>query len=290
MKKLLLVCCALVTLVGFAEVPYKIGVAGFTFWKKSLDETLEIMQRADVHYLCVKDFHLKYNSSEAEIAVFKEKCAKYGVVPYALGPLYTKEVSQLRPYFEFAMRMGVKVVVGVPYEPADEKDSWNKRRASRRQLEEISRLVEEFDIRYAIHNHGPASPTMYPSVASGWEVMKDLDPRIGFCMDVGWEYGCGEDPVKTIHKYGDRIYDIHLKNFEIGKPNGVATPLPRGKIDYVKVFAALAEVGYKGVCSLEYEADFEDNLAPISESVGYARGVMDAIGKIRQAGARSTVD
>lgn len=277
MKRFVVIGCVLAAAAAVAEVPFRLGMAGYTFHKKTLDETLAIMQKADVRYLCVKDFHLRYDSDDAAIAAFKERCAKYGVVPYGLGPLYTKDAAQLRPYFEFARRMGVKVVVGVPYEPTDEKDTWNRRKGSRRQLEEVDRLVREFDIRYAIHNHGPKSPEMYPNVAYGWELVKDLDPRVGFCLDVGWEFACGDDPAETIRRHGDRIHDVHIKNFEIGQPDGCATPLPRGKIDYVKVFTALAEAGYAGVCSLEYERDFTDNLAPIAESIGYARGVTDAI-------------
>ena len=82
-------------------IKFKFGLAGYTMHKKTLDETLAIMQKADVHYLCVKDFHLRYDASDAEIAAFKEKCAKYGVVPYALGPLYTKDIAQVRAYFAF---------------------------------------------------------------------------------------------------------------------------------------------------------------------------------------------
>ena len=277
MKKTTFAFAALTALPLLAEVPFNLGIAGYTFNKKTLDETLAIMEKVDAHYLCVKDFHLKYDASDAEIAAFKAKCAKAGVVPYALGPLYTKSNDKVRAYFEFAKRFGAKVVVGVPYDPTDEKDSWGKRVGSRKQLEYIDTLVKEFDIRYAIHNHGPASPNMYPDVAYGWNLVKDLDARIGFCLDVGWEHGCGNDPVETIKAHGDRIYDVHLKNFEIGKPDGATTPLPRGKIDYVKVFTALAEVGYTGVCSLEYEKDFTDNIVPIAESIGYARGVMDAV-------------
>ena len=80
--------------------------------------------------------------------------------------------------------MGVKMVVGVPYEPGDAKDSWDKRKGSRAQLLEIDKLVKEFDIKYAIHNHGPAAPEMYPDVAYGWELVKDLDPtpsRLPLC-------------------------------------------------------------------------------------------------------------
>lgn len=258
---------------------FKFGMAGFTMCRKSLPELLDILKKTDIHYLCVKDFHLPLTATDAEIAAFRETCAKAGVEPYAVGPIYMKDAVLARRAFEYAKRLGVKTVVGVPYEPTDEKDSWNKRKGSRKLLLVIDKLVKEFDIRYAIHNHGPASPDMFPSVASGWELIHDLDPRIGFCMDVGWEYGCGVDPVETIRQHSDRIYDMHIKNFEVGKPDGAAIPLPRGKIDYVRVIRALMEVGYSNVCSLEYEKDFEDNLEPVAESVGYWRGIVDALSR-----------
>ena len=277
MKKILLAATAVASLGAFAAVPFKIGVAGYTFNKRTLDDTLAIMKKADVHYLCVKDFHLPFSATDDEIAAFKAKCASFGVTPYAIGPIYDKDASNLRGRFEFAKRLGVKVVVGVPYEPTDEKDSWNKRRGSRALLEEVDRLVKEFDIRYAIHNHGPSSPNMYPDVEYGWNLVKDLDPRVGFCIDVGWEYACAKDPAETIRKYGERIYDAHIKNFEIDKPDGASVPLPRGKIDLAKVFKAFADIGYEGVCSLEYERDFQDNEDAVIECIAYERGLCDAI-------------
>ena len=277
MKKTIILGLAMAATTAGAAVTFKLGVAGYTFHKRTLDDALAIMQKADVHYLCVKDFHLPFSATDADIAAFKEKCARFGVMPYALGPIYVKDSGKLRGQFEFARRLGVKTLVGVPYEPTDEKDSWNRRRGSRALLLEIDKLVKEFDMRYAIHNHGPDSPEMYPDVEYGWNLVKDLDPRIGFCIDVGWEYGSGKDPSETIRKYGDRIYDAHIKNFAVGKPDGESVPLPRGKIDLAKVFHAFADVGYSGVCSLEYEEDFEDNLLAVIESIGYERGVCDAI-------------
>ncbi len=268
------------------KMPFKLGLAGYTMCKKSLDETLAIMQSIDLHYLCVKDFHLTYTATDAEIAAFKAKCAKFGVTPYALGPLYTKSNEEVRGYFEFARRFGAKVVVGVPYEVAPGKaDKWSERIGSRKQLEYIDALVKEFDIKYAIHNHGPNAPQMFPDVAYGYDLVKDLDPRIGFCMDIGWEFGCDRDPAETIRKHGDRIFDLHVKNFalnlpgaqKIGKNSFTTVPLPRGAIDYGAVFKALAEIGYDGVCAFEYERDFENNLGGLAESVGYARGVCDTV-------------
>ena len=72
------------------KVRFKFGMAGYTMHKKSLDKTLELLKKVDIHYLCVKDFHLPLKATEAEMAAFKEKCAKAGVTPYAAGPLYTK--------------------------------------------------------------------------------------------------------------------------------------------------------------------------------------------------------
>ncbi len=267
------------------KMPFKLGLAGYTAHKMSLDQTLEMMQALDLHYLCVKDFHLKYTATDAEIAAFKAKCAKFGVTPYALGPLYTKTNEEVRKYFEFAKRFGAKVVVGVPYDAGDAKDTWSKRKGSRKQLEYIDKLVKEFDIRYAVHNHGPNAPEMFPDVAYGWNLIKDLDKRIGFCMDVGWEFGSDRDPVETIRQHGDRIYDVHLKNFalnlpgaqKIGKNSFTTVPMPRGALNYDEIFKAFADVGYDGVCSFEYERDFDNNLGGLAESVGYARGVCDAI-------------
>ena len=146
MKKIMFAVVALASIGAFAAVPFKLGVAGFTFHKRTLDDALAIMQKADVHYLCVKDFHLPFTATDEEIAAFKEKCASFGVTPYGIGPIYDKDVAKLRGRFEFAKRLGAKVVVGVPYEPGDEKDSWNKRRGSRRLLEEIDRLVKELEL------------------------------------------------------------------------------------------------------------------------------------------------
>ena len=120
---------------------------------------------------------------------------------------------------------------------------------------------------------------MFPDVEYGWNLVKDLDPRIGFCIDVGWEYGSGKDPASTIRKYADRIFDAHIKNFPPGEKNGSSIPLPRGKINLVPVFRAFADIGYTGVCSLEYEKDFQDNLLAVVESIAYERGLVDAIRK-----------
>ena len=257
-----------------ANVPYKLGIAGFTYHQQPIEQALAAMKRADVHYLCVKDFHLDYTKgAEAPIAAFKAKCAAAGVECLAAGPLYYKDAATARKLFEFAKAYGMKTVLVVPY---GVKDGAN-RYESEEMLDVLDALVKEFDIRAAIHHHGPDTPTLYPTAESVLKRVAGRDRRIGVCLDVGHERRAGFDPVAFIRAHGDRIYDVHLKNIMIDPVKNLAKEGPRGELDIPGILKALAEVGYDGVCHVEYEKDFADNLSEVAESVGYYRGVMDTL-------------
>ncbi|MBR4170653.1 MAG: sugar phosphate isomerase/epimerase [Kiritimatiellae bacterium] len=251
------------------------GIAGFTFHKKTLDETLEVMKKVDVHYLCIKDFHLSLNSTDEQIQAFHEKCAKYDVKGYGCGPIYMGSEDAARKAFEYAKRCGVKILVGVPYEDQI-VDGKKQRVGSRKLLEYIDKLVKEFDIKYAIHNHGPDMPLLFPTADNAYEMIKDLDPRVGLCMDIGHQLRFNYDPVESFRKYHDRVFDLHLKNVTDNSKKGGAIQLPRGKINLVEMVKVLREFKYSGICSLEYERDFNDNLEGVAECIGYFRGLMDA--------------
>ena len=94
--------------------PFHLGMAGYTFVNFDLETTLKTLQRLDIHYLCIKDFHLPFKSTDEEIKAFHEKCASYGVTGYAVGPIYMKSEAEIDRGFEYAKRVGVKTIVGVP--------------------------------------------------------------------------------------------------------------------------------------------------------------------------------
>jgi sugar phosphate isomerase/epimerase len=119
-------------------------------------------------------------------------------------------------------------------------------------------------------------PELFPSAESAIELIKDLDKRVGLCLDIGHQFRDGKDPVKAIIDFADRIHDIHIKNVTEATKKGRGVELPRGAIDFPAVVRALRKVKYSGVCSLEYEKDMADPLLGIAESIGYFRGVMDA--------------
>ena len=279
MKKIFFAAVLSAVLGSFAAVPFKIGIAGYTFYKKSLDESLTIMRKIDCRYLCHKDFFLKYDASDAEIAAYLDKTSKYGVKTLATGPLYAKDEATVRAQFEFARKLGVKILVGVPYEvKKGAKDAWGPNRIeSDAMLDIIEKLVKEYDMYYAIHNHGPDIPNLYPTAESVMARIANRDKRIGVCLDVGHERRAGLDPVAFIRNHADRIFDVHIKNIKIDPVKNIAMEGPRGELDIPAIFQALADVGYTGVCHIEYEKDFNDNAMGLAESFGYYRGVADCI-------------
>jgi inosose dehydratase len=239
---------------------FKLGMAGYSFVHFDLEKSLEMMQKVDVNYLCIKDFHLPFNSSSDEIAAFHSQLKAAGVAGYAVGPIYTKTREDMDKAFEYAKRVGVDMVVGIP---------------NHEDLGYLDSKVKEHDIRFAIHNHGPEDK-LYPNATSIIELIKDLDPRIGLCFDMGHNMRDGQDPIADLKKYSDRIFDMHLKNVTAAKAEGKTCELGRGVIDIPAFVKMLRTVKYSGVCALEYEKDMKDPLAGIAESVGYFKGVVDA--------------
>lgn len=256
---------------GNAQDTFRLAVAGYSFNKFKLDQALEMLKKVDVHYLCIKDFHLALKSTDEEIAAFHEKCKSFGVTGYGVGPIYMGSEEEVSAAFAYAKRVGVQTLVGVPFKMVDKK-----RTASPELLKVINAKVQEYDIKYAIHNHGPDMPELFPSAESAIELIKDLDKRVGLCLDIGHQFRDGKDPVKAIIDFADRIHDIHIKNVTEATKKGRGVELPRGAIDFPAVVRALRKVKYSGVCSLEYEKDMADPLLGIAESIGYFRGVMDA--------------
>lgn len=249
---------------------FRLGIAGFTFNKFKLDQALEMLKQVDVHYLCIKDFHLPFKSTDEEIAAFHAKCKSFGVTGYGVGPIYMGSEDDVSKAFAYAKRVGVKTLVGVPFKQVEKK-----RVASAELLKLIDAKVKEYDIKYAIHNHGPDMPELFPNAESVIDLVKDLDPRIGLCLDIGHQYRDGKDPVKAIAEFSARIHDMHIKNVTEATKKGRGVEMPRGKIDIPAVVRELRKIKYSGVCSLEYEKDMDNPLAGITESINYFRKVMD---------------
>ena len=244
-----------------AEPPLKLGLASYTLRKFKLDETLAMTRRVGLKYICFKSMHLELDSTPAQIKAVVAKVKKAGLILYGGGVIYMRNEAQVRQAFNYAKAAGMGMIVGVP---APEL------------LPLVDKMVKQYDIRVAIHNHGPTDK-VYPVPATAYEKIKDLDKRIGLCNDVGHTMRAGVDPSESVRKYADRLLDVHLKDVSAANAKGSAVEAGRGVIDIPKLVRTLIDIKYDGIASFEYEKDSDDPLAGLAESVGYVRGVMAAV-------------
>jgi sugar phosphate isomerase/epimerase len=239
-----------------------IGAAGYTFRKFSIDQTLESLRRLGIKYLSIKDFWLPLDATVEDMAAFRDKCASYGVDPYILGPIYMSTPEQVEEAFAYVQRFGSEMFIGVP---------------SYDVLDLVVRKVRETGIKMAIHTHGPDLPDLFPDIRVVVEKVGDPTLGIGCCMDLAHSYRYGQDPARDIRKYAKWIWDIHIKDVTLPSKAGVAKEMGRGGMDIPAIVKSLRRIGYKGVISIEYEADEDDPLPAVAETAGYLRGVMDGI-------------
>ena len=237
---------------------FSLGMAGYTFARFNVEDTIKMMKRIGVIYISLKDFHMPLNSTQEQITRVIDDFKNAGINVYTLGVIYMKTPESVDQAFKYAKMAGVNMIVGAPnYEL----------------LPYVEKKIIEYDFRMAIHNHGPDNP-LYPNATDIWEHVKDLDPRIGICIDIGHTIRDGHDPATDIERYKDRIFDLHLKDVDKASKEGKTVEMGRGIINIPEVVAALRKINYTGKCSLEFEKDMEDPLAGIAESIGYFKGIL----------------
>lgn len=240
---------------------FSVGMAGYTFREFNIDQTIEIMKKIAVNDISLKDFHLPMDSTQEKVDDVIGRFRNAGINVYTLGVIYMKTKDAVDLAFEYARKAGVRMIVGAPdYEL----------------LPYVESKVKEYDFRLAIHNHGPDNP-LFPNATDIWNHVKNLDPRMGICLDIGHNMRDGYDPAVDIRRYGKRLYDVHIKDVDAASKEGKTVEIGRGIINMQSVVTALRKIKYSGRCSLEYEKDMKDPLAGIAESIGYWRGVVSCV-------------
>lgn len=234
------------------------GMAGFTFAQFSIDQTISMMNRVGVTNLSLKEFHLPMNATQEQATEVVGKFKAGGINIYAVGVIYMKDKSEVDRAFEYAKKVGVNLIIGVPeYEL----------------LPYTEEKVKATGMVMAIHNHGPEDKR-YPGPKDVFDRIKNMDPKMGLCLDIGHATRAGADPAKAVADYKSRMFDLHIKDVSKAEKDGKAIELGRGVIDFPALVVALRKINYQGKCSIEFEKDMKDSLPGIAESVGFFRGVM----------------
>jgi len=239
-------------------LPFDLGIASYTFRSFPLDQALAWAQRLRVKKMTLKDMHLPMTVTAEEMAVVREKMKAAGVELSGVGVVYMRNEEQVAKGFAYAKLTGIPMMVGVPEPPF---------------LALAEQQVKELDIRLAIHNHGPDN-NIYPSPESAYALIKNMDRRVGLCVDIGHTQRLGLDPAVECEKYFDRLFDVHIKDVNGSDKAGTTVECGAGIIDIPKLLRMLATRGYTGTLHFEHEKDGKDPFPGLAESVGFVRGVL----------------
>lgn len=236
----------------------KIGVATYTLRSLDLDNTLRVLRRLGIQWISVKDIHLPRKTTLAERQAIVSRFREAGVTLVSCGNVgLPGDEAGIRDAFVYAKEIGVETMVCAPKPES---------------FPILDALVKEFDIRLAIHNHGPEDK-FFPTPQSAYEAARRYDKRIGLCIDVGHTARAGVDPAKAIRELRDRVYDIHIKDVAEASVRFQPVEIGRGVLDIPAILDSLRAIRFQGVVGIEYEKDGNDPVPGLCESVGYLRGV-----------------
>ena len=240
----------------------KVGVATYTLSRLPTDAALAILQKLALPYCSLKDAHLPRKAAPDELRAIVTRFRAAGIAPLSCGNVSIKnDEADARSAFEYVKNAGIPTMVCAP--PVDA-------------LPLLDRLVKEYDVKLAIHNHGPEDK-QFPTPYDVFKRVQKLDPRIGLCVDVGHCARGGADPVRAILDCKDRVFDVHLKDIATLDPKGKAIEVGRGVLDIPGILRALRKIKFQGHVGFEYEKDMADPALGLAESVGYVRGVLREI-------------
>jgi sugar phosphate isomerase/epimerase len=247
----------------------RLGLASYTFRNFSRAQMIGFLKQLNGLALNVKDVkdHLPMDTQEEEAALADYAAA--GIKLHAAGTIYfaKDEDADIRSKFEYCKRAGIGVIVAG--DPAPET------------LPRIEKFVKEYDIRVAIHNHGPEDK-LWHSPLDVLKAVKGMDPRIGCCIDVGHTVRAGTDVVQAIHEVGARLFNVHMKDLTNFQSKESQVAVGEGIMPVKKIFEALSAIKYKGFVDLEYEIHPDDPMLGVISSFVYMRGILADLGHVSQ--------
>ena len=242
----------------------RMGVATYSLRGLKVEEAIAAIQRVDLKYASIKDVHLRLEAPQSWRHAVARKFKDAGITLASCGVVnMDSDEAKLRAAFEYAKDIAVPVIVCAPHVDA---------------LPTLDKLVKEFDIKLAIHNHGPGDKK-FPSPYDALRAVQNLDERIGLCIDAGHTAKAGKDVETTIRECRERLYDFHLKDVFNPHQRGPEVELGRGHLNVPAILRALVDIKYPYHVGMEHEKDAKDPLPGLAESVGYAKGVLSSHGQ-----------
>lgn len=243
---------------------FPVGVQSYSLRNFNTLEAIRHIQGMGVHFAEFFSKHLSLDANDEQIAETKKLLAdaQIRLVSHGVNG-FGKDHEANRKVFEFAKRAGIRNITADPSPEA---------------FDSLDKLVAEYDIRIAIHNHGPGA--RYDKIEDTANAIAGRHKLIGACVDTGHYIRSGIDPAEAIVKLGDRVYGAHLKDDTHKGDNGSHNVvIGKANLDVVGVFKALKKVGFPadGGLSLEYESNPQNPIDDMKQCLAAAR---EAIAKV----------
>ena len=245
--------------------PIRLGMASYTFRNFSraiLLENMKVLKLTTVNCKDVMD-HLPVDPKAEAQAVAAYKAAGITITAAGTGAFNKDDDEDIRAKFDYLKRANVPVVVAGDATPAI--------------LQRVEKFVKEYDIKFAVHNHGPEDK-MWHSPLDVLAAVKNMDPRMGCCVDVGHCARAGVNPVDAIKAVGPRVFDLHVKDLKDYTSRESQVDVGDGIIPFREIFATLITMKYQGNVDLEYEINGTDPMPGVVKSFAYMRGVLAGMG------------
>ena len=246
-------------------LPVHLGLASYTFRNFNRAQSIGFMKQLNVLALNAKDVkdHLPMDPTEEAKALEDYHAA--GIQLHAAGTIYfdKDEDSDIRNKFEYCKRAGIGVIVAGDPAPGT--------------LPRIEKFVKEYDIRFAIHNHGPEDK-LWHSPLDVLKAVGNMDPRMGCCIDVGHTVRAGTDVIEAIRQVGPRLFDMHIKDLTDFQSKESQVAVGDGMMPVRRIFETLITMKYNGFVDLEYEVHGDDPMPGVIASFAYMRGVLAGMG------------
>lgn len=248
---------------GGKKPEFHLSVASYSLRKFDRAASIKMIQDMGIKHVCVKSFHMPYEANPAQLEQYRKEYEAAGLKVIGGGTvtMQKEDEKEMRAYFEYAKHAGMGFMVVAP---------------TVKTLPMIEKFVKEYNIAVAVHNHG-TEDRHFPGPQDVLPHIKNMDPRMGVCVDLGHTTRTGIDIIEALKLSGSRILDIHMKDLTDLMDKDAQVEVGRGAMPVARIFQTLAELGYKGHIGLEYEIKADDPYPGMNESIAYQRGVLAAM-------------
>jgi sugar phosphate isomerase/epimerase len=248
------------------KLGWRLGCQAWTFNDMSFFEAIDKTSSLGLHVIeGYPNQKLERNRSERlnpELSAETRKEVKKRLADHGLKLVNFGVGGHSKEIFEFAKDMGIETIVSEPKFDA---------------FDGIEKLVEEYQINLALHDHPKPSPYWNPETVL--KVCNGRSKRIGACCDTGHWMRSDIKPIDALKMLEGRIISFHLKDLNEYGRKAHDVPWGTGRGDIRGILTEVHRQGVKPVFSVEYEYNYGHSMPEIAECVAFFDKVCEELGK-----------